>query len=53
MKGLYTLFDKIYHDNIYQSRMVRKNMETILIISAGIATAASLASFIGMSPHFL
>jgi len=28
-------------------------METIIIISAGIATAAALASFIGMSPQFL
>jgi hypothetical protein len=53
MIGLYTIYDKIYHDNIYQLWMVRKNMETIIIISAGIATAAALASFIGMSPQFL
>jgi len=33
--------------------MVKKNMETIIIISAGVAAAAALAKFVGMNPKFL
>jgi len=42
MKGLYTIYDKIYHDNIYQFRMVRKNMEIIVIGVIAGAVAASI-----------
>ncbi len=42
MEGLYTIDDKTYHGNMYQLRMVRKNMEIIVIGVIAGAVAASI-----------
>jgi len=46
MKGLYTINDKIWHDNIYQLRMVRKNMEIIVIGAVAGVVASGICPYI-------
>jgi hypothetical protein len=50
MKALYTINDKMYRDNIYQSRMVRKNMEIIVIGIIASAVAAGVMPLQSVMP---